>query len=104
MQIIFCTCPDNSTAEKIARWLVENQLAACVNIVPGITSIYAWEGRIESAQEHLLIIKASSLNYQAIETAIQQHHPYQLPEIIALPVEQGLPEYLNWIESCHSSN
>jgi periplasmic divalent cation tolerance protein len=104
MQIIFCTCPDNSTAEKIARLLVENQLAACVNIVPGITSIYAWEGRIESAQEHLLIIKASSLNYPAIETAISQHHPYQLPEIIAMPVERGLPEYLNWIESCHSSN
>jgi periplasmic divalent cation tolerance protein len=84
--------------------LVEEQLAACVNIVPGITSIYAWEGKIESAQEHLLIIKTSKLNYQVIESFIKKHHPYQLPEIIAIPVERGLPEYLNWIESCHSSN
>jgi len=104
MHIIFCTCPDHSTAEKIARLLVEDKLVACVNIVPGIISIYAWEGKIESAQEHLLIIKAKSLNYQLIESAIQQHHPYQLPEIIAMPIERGLPEYLNWIESCHSSN
>ena len=104
MQIVFCTCPDHISAEKIARLLVEDQLAACINIVPGITSIYAWEGQIESSQEHLLIIKAGSLNYQAIETAIHKHHPYQLPEIIAIPVERGLPEYLNWIESCHTSN
>jgi periplasmic divalent cation tolerance protein len=104
MQIIFCTCPDHSTAEKIAQLLVEEQLAACVNIVPGITSIYAWAGKIESTQEHLLIIKSSNLNYQAIESFIKKHHPYQLPEIIAIPVERGLPEYLNWIESCHSSN
>jgi periplasmic divalent cation tolerance protein len=104
MQIIFCTCPDNISAENIARLLVQNQLAACVNIVPGITSIYTWEGKVESAQEHLLIIKAGSLNYQSIESAIHKHHPYQLPEIIAIPVERGLPEYLNWIETCHSSN
>jgi len=104
MQLLFCTCPDHNTAERLARRLVEEKLAACVNIVPSITSVYAWQGQIESAQEHLLIIKASRRNYQAIETAITQHHPYDLPEIIAIAVEQGLPEYLKWIESCHSSN
>ncbi|TAN70560.1 MAG: divalent-cation tolerance protein CutA [Methylobacter sp.] len=101
-QIIFCTCPDKDTAEKIARLLVMNNEAACVNILPGITSIYAWKGRIESAQEHLLLIKAHKDHYQAIEITLRDHHPYELPEIIAVPIERGLPEYLHWIDSCHS--
>ncbi|PPK72822.1 divalent cation tolerance protein [Methylobacter tundripaludum] len=102
-QIIFCTCPDKDTAEKIARLLVADNKAACVNILPGITSVYSWEGRIESAQEHLLLIKAHKDRYQAIETALRDNHPYELPEIIAVPIERGLPEYLHWIDSCHSS-
>jgi len=101
-QIIFCTCPDKNTAETIARLLVTNNEAACVNILPGITSIYAWQGQIESAEEHLLLIKAHKDRYQAIETTIRDHHPYELPEIIAVPIECGLPEYLKWIDSCHS--
>ena len=102
-QIILCTCPDKDTAEKIARLLVTGKLAACVNILPGITSIYLWQEQIESAQEHLLLIKANKTCYQAIETTIKKHHPYELPEIIAVPIENGLPEYLHWIDSCHSS-
>ncbi|MCF7965226.1 MAG: divalent-cation tolerance protein CutA [Methylobacter tundripaludum] len=102
-QIIFCTCPDKDTAEKIARLLVADNKAACVNILPGITSVYSWEGRIESAQEHLLLIKAHKDRYQAIETALRDNHPYELPEIIAVPIERGLPEYLHWIDSCHFS-
>jgi periplasmic divalent cation tolerance protein len=101
-QIIFCTCPDKDTAEKIARLLVANHDAACVNILPGITSIYAWQGQIESAQEYLLLIKAHKDHYQSIETTVCNHHPYELPEIIAAPIERGLPEYLHWIDSCHS--
>lgn len=101
-QIIFCTCPDKDTAEKIARLLVANNEAACVNILPGMTSIYTWKEQIESAQEHLLLIKAHKDRYQAIETTLRHHHPYELPEIIAIPIERGLPEYLNWIDSCHS--
>ncbi len=101
-QIIFCTCPDKDTAEKIARLLVEHNRAACVNILPGITSIYTWKGQTESAQEHLLLIKAHKNQYQAIESALREHHPYELPEIIAVAIERGLPEYLNWIDSCHS--
>jgi periplasmic divalent cation tolerance protein len=99
--VTFCTCPDKDTAEKIARLLVEGHLVACVNILPNITSIYSWKGQIESAEEHLLIIKSSSQGYQAIETTIRSHHPYELPELIAVPVACGLPEYINWIHSCH---
>jgi periplasmic divalent cation tolerance protein len=101
-QIILCTCPDKDTAEKIARLLIAGNNAACVNILPGITSIYRWQGQIESTEEHLLLIKANKDCYQAIETTIHEHHPYDLPEIIAVPVERGLPEYLHWIDSCHS--
>lgn len=101
--IIFCTCPDKDTAEKIARLLVETNIAACVNILPGMTSLYKWEGKIESAQEHLLLIKAHKEHYQTIESTLRTHHPYDLPEIIAAPIERGLPEYLHWIDSCHSS-
>ena len=100
--IIFCTCPEKDTAEKIARLLVEGNIAVCVNILPGITSLYKWEGKIESAQEHLLLIKTHKDHYPAIETALRNHHPYDLPEIIAVPIEHGLPEYLHWIDSCHS--
>lgn len=101
--VTLCTCPDKESAEKIARLLVESRLAACVNILPDLTSVYSWQGQIETADEHLLIIKSPQVGYQAIETAILSHHPYELPEIIAVPVRQGLPGYLNWILSCHVS-
>jgi len=101
-QIILCTCPDKDTAEKIAYFLVTDKLAACVNILPGITSVYRWHGQIESTQEQLLLIKGNKSSYQAIETTIKKLHPYELPEIIAFPIENGLPEYLHWIDSCHS--
>lgn len=101
-QIIFCTCPDKGTAEKIARLLIAGNNAACVNILPGITSIYRWKEQIESAEEHLLLIKAHKDHYQAIEKTLRTHHPYELPEIIAVAIERGLPEYLHWIDSCHS--
>ncbi len=101
-QIILCTCPDKDTAEKIAHLLVNDKLAACVNILPGITSIYLWHEQIELTQEHLLLIKSNKGCYQAIEKTIKKHHPYELPEIIAVPIENGSPEYLHWIDSCHS--
>ncbi|MGR9088761.1 MAG: divalent-cation tolerance protein CutA [Gammaproteobacteria bacterium] len=102
IQIIVCTCPDLKSAETIARLLIERHLAACVNILPGITSIYRWQGRIESAQEHLLLIKSNEDSYQAVESALLDNHPYELPEIIAIPIEQGLADYLHWIDSCLS--
>jgi periplasmic divalent cation tolerance protein len=102
-QIIFCTCPDNDSAENIARLLVKSNKAACVNILPGISSFYTWNKQVEAATEHLLLIKAHKDQYQAIETMIRDLHPYDLPEIIAVPIDRGLPEYLHWIDSCHSS-
>lgn len=101
LTVTFSTCPDFNTAEKIARLLVENKCAACVNILPGITSIYSWKGQIESAGEVLLVIKSTKQSYQAIEDTIRSHHPYEIPEIIAFPIDQALPEYINWINSCH---
>jgi periplasmic divalent cation tolerance protein len=101
--VTLCTCPDKETAEKIARLLVDGALAACVNILPNVTSVYSWKGQTESAEEHLLIIKSPQIGYQAIETLIRSHHPYELPEIIAVPIDRGLPEYINWVNSCHVS-
>ena len=101
-ELILCTCPDKNTAKQLAHLLVSKKLAACVNILPGITSVYSWEGKIESEQEHLLMIKSSKASYSSIEMTLFKHHPYELPEIIALPIERGLPEYLDWISTCLS--
>ena len=103
-EIILCTCPDKNTAKKLAHLLITKKLAACVNILPGLLSIYSWEEQIESVQEHLLLIKTTKDNYQAIETLLFKNHPYEVPEIIAVPIERGLPEYLEWIDSCLSPN
>ena len=99
-QLILNTCPDFTTAEQLATQIVANKLAACVNILPNLTSIYQWQGQVESAQEHLLLIKAPCDQYAAIESYIAEHHPYDVPEIIAFSIEKGSPEYLQWITSC----
>ncbi|MFA5983821.1 MAG: divalent-cation tolerance protein CutA [Methylococcaceae bacterium] len=100
-QLILCTCPDKESAEKLATELVSHQLAACVNILPNLTSIYRWLDTIEIAQEQLMLIKANKSLYPDIEALIRQNHPYQTPEIIAVAIENGLLEYLQWIDSCH---
>jgi periplasmic divalent cation tolerance protein len=96
--LILCTCPDEATARIIADQLVDQQLAACINILPGLTSVYQWQGKRESAEEHLLLIKTTTEAYQALEQAITELHPYELPEVIAVPITQGLSGYLQWIE------
>lgn len=96
-QIIYCTCPDKEAAKKLAQGLVENHLAACVNIIPGLTSVYPWQGKIETANEVLLLIKTHNECFPALENYIQTHHPYELPEIVAVPIEQGAKQYLNWV-------
>ena len=101
-QLLLSTCPDQKTAEAIATILVEEKLAACINILPGITSIYTWQDQLETAREHLLLIKTRSDHYREIVDCIRANHPYELPEIIAVPVDQGMPEYLQWIDSCLS--
>lgn len=97
-QIVLCTCPEQETAQRLATGLVERQLAACVNVLPGVRSFYRWEGRLEQADEVQLLIKTSNNNYPAVEQFIRQQHPYEVPEIIAIPVTAGLPAYLKWLE------
>lgn len=79
---------------------MEQGLAGCVNITSAITSVYRWEGKLQSSNELLLLIKTTGVKYPQLETLIRSLHPYELPEIIAVPVEQGLNEYLNWVEQC----
>jgi periplasmic divalent cation tolerance protein len=102
--LIYCTCPDMPSAQRIAQHLITEKLAACVNILPGVHSVYEWQGQIESAQEHLLLIKSPQQHYAAIEAAIKQLHPYQLPEIVAVSIERGSDEYLTWIDACLSTH
>jgi periplasmic divalent cation tolerance protein len=96
--IMLTTLPDEAAARELARALISARLAACINIMPRMTSIYSWKGKLEEGQEHLLIIKTRSERYAAIERAIKAQHPYELPEIIATPISHGLPEYMNWID------
>ncbi len=99
-QIILTTCPDQKSAENLAGKLVDGQSAACVNIVPGLTSIYPWQGEIATSQEYLLLIKTHKDRYAAVEQIIRDNHPYELPEIIAVSVQRGSSDYLHWIDSC----
>lgn len=98
-QLVLTTCPEAKTAEAIARALVEGRLAACVNILPPMQSIYRWHGKVESAQEQLLLIKIRAADYAAVQTRICDMHPYELPEVIAVPLSNGLPGYLAWLEN-----
>ena len=95
--LVLTNCPDEETANSIALAVVEAQFAACVNILPRVQSIYRWQGVVESATEIPLFIKSTAANYPALEKLIAGLHPYETPEIIALPITQGLPAYLNWV-------
>lgn len=97
-QVVLCTVPDTDTAETIATALVTEKLAACVNIVPGITSVYRWKGAVENDAECLLLIKTSAHSWSALESRIGSLHPYELPEIIAVPIQTGQQDYLQWIK------
>lgn len=98
--ILLTTMPDQASAERLAESLVTQKLAACVNISASMTSIYRWQGKIERGTEHQLVIKTSAARYDALLREIQQQHPYELAEILAIPVSNGLPAYLEWIQSC----
>ena len=97
-QMVFNTCPDQETAKCIAALLVENGLAACVNIIPGLQSVYLWKGQVETDNECLLVIKTRADRYEALEQAIRENHPYELPEVVGVPINAGLPGYLAWID------
>ncbi len=96
--LIYCTCPDQDSAQSIADTLVDKGLAACVNILPGVHSVYRWQGKRENAREYLLTIKTLHSAYEALQQAIIDLHPYELPEIIAVPITHGLAAYLAWID------
>lgn len=95
--IVITNAPNREVALKIARALIERKLAACVNILAECTSVYRWQGRLETATEVPLLIKTRAAIYAELEAAIKSLHPYELPEIVAVPIERGLPEYLEWV-------
>lgn len=97
--VILCTVPNKDVALDIANNLVSNKLAACVNIVPGLTSVYTWKGEICNDQELLCIIKTKKTLYLEVEETIKKLHPYEVAEIIALPISSGSADYLQWIEN-----
>jgi periplasmic divalent cation tolerance protein len=94
---VLTNLPDHASAVKLARALVEQRLAACVNVLAGCVSVYRWKGSVETAQEVPVLIKTRAALYSDVERAIRENHPYELPEIIAVPVGRGLAEYLDWV-------
>jgi periplasmic divalent cation tolerance protein len=95
--LVFCTCPDAVVAERLARGLVDERLAACVNILPEIRSIYRWEGKVQNDGEVLMMVKTTRSVYPALENWLGQHHPYDVAEILAVPVHAGSGNYLDWV-------
>jgi periplasmic divalent cation tolerance protein len=95
--IIFCTCGTHDEALTIANSLIEARLAACVNVLPAVQSIYRWQGKIETAHEVLLIIKTTQEHFTAVQDHITQLHTYDTPEIVAIPVIDGSDEYVAWL-------
>jgi periplasmic divalent cation tolerance protein len=95
--LVLTNLPDAASASALAGHLVAERLAACVNILAPCRSVYRWQGQIESAEEVPLLIKTSADRYPALEAAIRARHPYELPEIVAVPFSRGLPAYLEWL-------
>ena len=102
--IVMTTCPDQGSAEDMATVLVEAGLAACVNILSNVRAVYRWQDRLEKSMETLLLIKTRQDHYTAVEQAIVTRHPYELPEVVALPMVAGLPAYLGWLDTVLESS
>lgn len=94
--VVLVTVPPDA-ARNLARTLVEERLAACVNVLPGLQSVYRWEGEVAEESETLLLVKTTRDRYDAMETRLLELHPYDVPEIVALPIEKGLPAYMTWL-------
>jgi periplasmic divalent cation tolerance protein len=95
--LVFTNLPDRAAAERLADALLERKLAACVNILAPCRSVYRWHGAVQHEEEHPVLIKTTRERYPALEQAVRAAHPYELPELIAVPVERGLPAYLDWV-------
>jgi len=96
--IVLITAPNRESGRQIARRLVEERLAACVNLLPGITSFYHWEGQLNEDEEVLLICKTRHEHFERLQIEVKAIHPYQVPEVIALPLTDGLEAYLHWVD------
>ena len=96
--IVLCTCPNRETADSLAHEAVAQRLAACVNIIDGVTSVFEWQGAIEHEQEVLLLAKTTRDAYGALESLWNSRHPYELPEVIAVSIDTGSESYLQWID------
>jgi periplasmic divalent cation tolerance protein len=97
--LVLTNLPDREAAERLAGALVGQRVAACVNILAPCRSVYRWKGAVQGEEEHPVLIKTTADRYPALEAAIRAAHPYELPEIIAVPVERGLPAYLAWVDA-----
>ena len=95
--LVLTNLPDRAAAEKLADALIEQRVAACVNILAPCRSVYRWKGAVQHDVEHPMLIKTTTERYKALEAAIRAGHPYELPEIVAVPIERGLAAYLDWV-------
>ena len=95
--LVLSTFPASISVKDIAEILVNEKLAACINIIPEVQSVFRWKDKVDNAPENILIIKTTLNLYDVLERRIKELHPYELPEIIAVPIEKGLTEYLNWV-------
>ena len=99
VRVVLVTAPDAEVGERLARALVEERLAACVNLVPGVQSIYRWEGSVRSDSEVLLVVKTTADRTAALAARVEALHPYDVPEVLELPIAGGSPAYLDWVRT-----
>ena len=97
VMLCLTTAPDAATAKSLAQGLLQAKLAACVSTLPGVESTYWWEGKLETSAEFLLLIKTTSAQVESLKSFISTHHPYDTPELLCLPIADGLEKYLNWV-------
>ncbi len=103
-RLVITTCPSMEEAENLAEKILKAKLAACINIVPGVLSLYEWQGKLEREQEYMLLIKSRAEGFPELEKLVQASHSYELPELIAVPIDKGSKAYLNWIDTQLGNN
>ena|ERR1700722_5386216 len=97
--VVLSACATADEAHSIATKLIEARLAACVNVIPGVRSFYRWKGKVEQAEECMLVIKTSRRQFESLRIELEKAHTYEVPEVVALPVVEGSPNYLNWLDN-----
>lgn len=97
--VILCTVPDHATAERLASVALSEKLAACVNLIPSVTSLYIWKGKVERAEEVQMVLKSDQAHQHQLIDLLKKEHPYSTPELLALPVQYGEDDYLSWISA-----